>query len=142
MASLDFDIERLSRVKQVVRLFYWMVRIAVPITLSGMLAIPLLVAPPLGALSAAKTHSPAATVALVGAGPDQYTFLRLSDPTFLTVRLIAGSAPLVSESRKGMLLWTFFLVALAVLTWRLWRPGECHPIVRPSRSRFAARLRR
>ena len=112
---------------QILKLFLWILRIVVSLTLIGMLSVPFLLAPPPEALMAARAHSPAAALAPVGAGENQYTFLRLSDPTFLIVQLTSDTTPAVSESRAGMMIWAAFLALLTVSSWLLWRPRRTPP---------------
>ena len=105
-----------------VKLLFWMFQFTVPLALVGMLAIPFLLRPPADAEAAAKGSSPQATLIPVGAGDAQYSFLRLSNPTLVTVRLNTGAPPSVSESRSALLLFCAFIATLVAGTWQLWRP--------------------
>jgi len=105
-----------------VKLFYWTLRFIVPLALVGMLTIPFFLDPPADVEAAARVGSPQAGVIPVGVGNAQYSFLRLADPALVTVRLNAGAAPSVSESRSGLFLLFGFIAGLMAATWQLWRP--------------------
>jgi hypothetical protein len=105
-----------------VKLFYWMLRVTVPLALVGMLAIPFLLQPPADVEAVARGGSPQATLVPVGAGNAQYSFLRLSNPALVTVQLNADAAPSISESRSALFLYFGFIAMLMAATWQLWRP--------------------
>ena len=104
------------------KLLYWMFRFTVPLALVGMLAIPFFLRPPADAEAAAKGSSLQTTLIPVGAGNAQYSFLRLSNPTLVTVQLNMDAPPSVSESRSALLLFCAFIATLMAATWQLWRP--------------------
>lgn len=126
------------------QIFLWFLRITVPFALVSMLVVPVVLTPPTEAVSAVKTYSPGTTLVVIGAGESQYTFVRLSNPTLLTVQLAPGTAPSVSESRVGMLPWLAFIAILAFLSWRLWGRGRTPPnnSFKPNPLRGSAQLRR
>lgn len=108
------------------RLYLWMLRILVPLTLIGMLAAPIVLEPPEDMAAAACAAIPDATVLPIGGGDRQYTFLRLQSPLLVVVERKTNGAIIVEETLAGMWLWLFGLVLLAVVTGWAWRP---RPIV-------------
>lgn len=108
--------------RYVARLYRWMLRILVPLTLIGMLAAPIVLEPPQDMSAAACAAIPDATVLPIVGGDRQYTFLRLQSPLLVVVEREKNGAIIVEETVAGMWLLLVGLVLLVAATWLIWRP--------------------
>jgi hypothetical protein len=108
--------------RYIARLYLWMLRIALPLTLVVMLALPVLLDPPEDMAAAACATRPDATVVPIGGGDAQYTFLRLQAPLLVVVERQSNGAIVTEENRAGMWLWLSFLVLLTAATLWIWWP--------------------
>ena len=104
----------------IARLYLWLLRIAAPLTLAGMLVIPFVLDPPATVLASADTHTSGATLIPVGTSSGQYSFLRLPSPDMITVQSVPSGYSTTS-SRAGGLLFVGSLGLLMFLTWWSWR---------------------
>ena len=105
---------------RIARLYLWLLRIAAPLTLAGMLVIPFVIDPPAVVLASAGTHAAGATLVPVGTSSGQYSFLRLPVPEMITVESVPNGYSATS-SHAGGFLFVGPLALLMFLAWWSWR---------------------
>ena len=104
---------------RIARFYLWLLRIAAPLTLAGMLVIPFVLDPPAAVRASADAHVAGATLVAVGTASGQYSFLQLPNPAMITVQSVP-SGHFITSSRPGGFLFVGTLAFLVFLTWWSW----------------------